>query len=72
MSLIDRIKYEQRTLLSFCHGLGDTILFLPIYHEIQKQTNKRIELGVHKKLSGTMGKERRILFYSAKVDLLLI
>ena len=49
MRLIDRLKNEQRSLLSFRHGLGDIIQFFPIYKEICRITGKRIDLGVENK-----------------------
>lgn len=49
MRLIDRLKNEQRSLLIFRHGLGDFCNFIPIYKEICKITNKRIDLGVESK-----------------------
>lgn len=49
MSLIDRLRNEQRPLLVWGHGLGDFCNFLPIYHEIIKRTGKRVSLGVQSK-----------------------
>jgi hypothetical protein len=46
MKLIERLKQEQRSIIFFNHGLGDFILFLPVYKEILRQTGKRIDLGV--------------------------
>lgn len=49
MRIIDKLKLHQRSIIFFNHGLGDFVLFLPVYKEILKQAGKRIDLGVHSK-----------------------
>lgn len=39
------IENKKNVLLIFDHGLGDMVLFLPVYHELKKQMGKRIDLA---------------------------
>ena len=45
MKIIDKLKRANKPLLIFCHGLGDLVLFLPVYYELQKQLGRKIDLA---------------------------
>lgn len=49
LNLLNKIREAKNPLLVFNHGLGDQILFLPVFLELQIQLRKKITLGTQKK-----------------------